>query len=146
MECSLLRNTAVSLAKTTKKTTKNCVTKLIPCRIPSVERSKWDWILFHRHFIIVTSYITVNKNLPQCLLNRQPDAAKTGCPPTPHGWKGQCREIFCFWFFSICHRCQRHRWCTLSYEYLREFSKNWKWPYGYNQGLGGKLIHVENLK
>jgi hypothetical protein len=25
--------------------------------------------------------------------------------------------------FSICHRCQQHRWCTLSCEYLCEFEK-----------------------
>jgi hypothetical protein len=31
-------------------------------------------------------------------------------------------------FFSNCHRCQRHRWCTLSWEYLREFSKKSKRP------------------
>ncbi len=29
--------------------------------------------------------------------------------------------------FSICHQCQRHLWCTLSYEYLSEFKKL-KWP------------------
>jgi hypothetical protein len=29
-----------------------------------------------------------------------------------------------FWLniFSICYRCQRQRWCTLSCEYLHEFS------------------------
>ncbi len=75
------------LQKRQKIPRKNYITKLICrtpfCRIPSVERSKWDLILFHHHSIIVTSYITVNKNLPQCRLNRQPDAAKTGCPPLP---------------------------------------------------------------
>ncbi len=29
-------------------------------------------------------------------------------------------------FFYICHQCHRHRWCTLSCEYLREFSKNFE--------------------
>jgi hypothetical protein len=28
--------------------------------------------------------------------------------------------------FSLCHQCQRHRWCTLSCEYLREFSKKFE--------------------
>jgi hypothetical protein len=27
-------------------------------------------------------------------------------------------KLFCLKIFSICHRCQRHRWCTLSCEYL----------------------------
>ncbi len=38
------------------------------------------------------------------------------------------KEIKHFWrkIFSICHRCQRHRWCTLSCEYLREFSKKFE--------------------
>ncbi len=34
-----------------------------------------------------------------------------------------------FWLkiFSICHRCQRHRWCTLSCEYISEnFAKKFK--------------------
>jgi hypothetical protein len=33
-------------------------------------------------------------------------------------------------FQSICHRCQQHRWCTLSREYLRKFSKiSWHGPF-----------------
>jgi hypothetical protein len=27
---------------------------------------------------------------------------------------------------SICHKCQRHRWCTLSCEYLCEFLKKFE--------------------
>ncbi len=36
--------------------------------------------------------------------------------------------IFLIKDFSICRRCQRHRWCTLSFEYLREFRKYLKRP------------------
>ncbi len=45
------------------------------------------------------------------------------------GFKGTVSRDFCFrffsWlkFFSICHRCRWYRWCTLSCEYLREFSE-----------------------
>ncbi len=47
--------------------------------------------------------------------------------------------------FAICHRCQRHR-CTLSCEYIREFSENFETaPMGYS-GAWGKLIHEKNLK
>jgi hypothetical protein len=48
--------------------------------------------------------------------------------------------------FLICHRCQRHRWCTLSCEYLGEFSKKFETVImGYSEA-GGKLIHEKNLK
>jgi hypothetical protein len=44
--------------------------------------------------------------------------------------------------FSICHG-ERHQWCTLSFEYLRKFSK--KFGNGPNlivySGARGKLIH-----
>ena len=35
-------------------------------------------------------------------------------------------QIFLIEDFFICHRCQRHRWSTLSCEYLREFSKKFE--------------------
>jgi hypothetical protein len=45
-------------------------------------------------------------------------------------------EVFC-----ICHLCQRHRWGTLSCEYLREFSKKIRnGPNGVLRAWG-KLIH-----
>jgi hypothetical protein len=53
--------------------------------------------------------------------------------------------------FFICYRCQEHRWCTLSSEYLREFSgKKIKTALMGDSGAWGKLIHekkpeVENL-
>ncbi len=53
-----------------------------------------------------------------------------------------------FWLkiFLICHRCHRHRWSTLSCEYLREFSKKFEMvPLDYS-GAGGKLIDVKNQK
>ncbi len=39
--------------------------------------------------------------------------------------------------FLICHQCRWHRWCTLSCEYLREFSKRFD---GILWG-GGELFH-----
>ncbi len=42
--------------------------------------------------------------------------------------------------FCICHWCQRHRWCTLSCEYLSEFSKKiWNGPNGILTLYGGPL-------
>ncbi len=51
-----------------------------------------------------------------------------------------------FWLqiFFICHRCQRHRWSTLSCEYLREFSKKFETVLIGYSGAGGKLIHEKN--
>jgi hypothetical protein len=43
--------------------------------------------------------------------------------------------------FAICHRCQRHRWCTLSCEYLREFLKKFETALLVYSGAWGKLIH-----
>jgi hypothetical protein len=44
--------------------------------------------------------------------------------------------------FSICHRCQQHRWRTLSYKYLNKFSiKLETAPMRYS-GAWGKLIHL----
>jgi hypothetical protein len=45
-----------------------------------------------------------------------------------------------FWLkiFSICHRCQPHWWCTLSCEYLCNFSKKFETALiVYSEGLGG---------
>ncbi len=51
--------------------------------------------------------------------------------------------------FFICHWCQRHQWCTLSCEYLREFSKKFETALMVYSGAWGKLIHkkpdIENL-
>ncbi len=43
--------------------------------------------------------------------------------------------------FFICHRCQWHRWYTLSCEYFREFSKKFNTVLMGYSGAGGKLIH-----
>jgi hypothetical protein len=48
--------------------------------------------------------------------------------------------------FLICHRCQRHWWCTLSYEYLREFSKKFETALMVFSGVWEKLIHEKNQK
>ncbi len=39
--------------------------------------------------------------------------------------------------FSICHRCRWHRWCTLSCEYLRKFSKKFEMALMVYSGAGG---------
>ncbi len=49
-----------------------------------------------------------------------------------------------YWHFSegrfvICHWCQRHRWCTLSCEYIHEFSK--KFETALIQRRGGTLTY-----
>ncbi len=41
----------------------------------------------------------------------------------------------------ICHRCRWYRWCTLTCEYLREFSKKFETVLLEYSGSGGKLIH-----
>ncbi len=51
--------------------------------------------------------------------------------------------------FSICHLCQRHRWGTLSWEYLRKFAKKFETSLMVYSGAWGKLIpekpEVKNL-
>ncbi len=58
-------------------------------------------------------------------------------------------NIFLFFYFLIedfwiCHRCQRHQWCTLSCDYLREFSKNFETVLTGYSGAGGNWF--KNLK
>ncbi len=50
-----------------------------------------------------------------------------------------------FWLkiFFICHRCQRHRWSTLSCEYLREFPKKFETVLLGYSGAGGNLMMKE---
>ena len=48
--------------------------------------------------------------------------------------------------FSICHLCQRHRWGTLSWEYLRKFAKKFETSLMVYSGAWGKLIHEKNQK
>jgi hypothetical protein len=48
--------------------------------------------------------------------------------------------------FFICHRCQRHRWCTLSCEYLYEFSNKFETAQmGCSGAWGKRKNEVENL-
>ncbi len=49
-------------------------------------------------------------------------------------------------FFCICHRCRWHRWQTLSWEYLHEFSKKFETTLIVYSGAWGKLIHEKNQK
>ncbi len=55
-------------------------------------------------------------------------------------------KFFRLKIFFICHRCQRHRWSTLSCEYLREFWKKFEMVLMGYSGAGGKLIHKKNQK
>ncbi len=47
---------------------------------------------------------------------------------------------------KLCHRCCWYRWCTLTCEYLREFSKKFETVLMDYSGAGGKLIHQKNQK
>ncbi len=47
---------------------------------------------------------------------------------------------------AICHRCLWHRWCTLTCEYIREFSKKFEMILMLLSGAWGKVIHEKNLK
>ncbi len=67
-------------------------------------------------------------------------------PLLPKGDQIKLLKIFRLKIFSICHRCQRHRWLTLSCEYLREFSKKFETVLMEYSGAGGKLIHEKNQK
>ncbi len=54
-----------------------------------------------------------------------------------------CRQ--CHWYRGqICHRCRWYRWCTLTYEYLREFSEKFETVLTEYFGARGKLIHEQN--
>ncbi len=54
--------------------------------------------------------------------------------------------------WQICHPCQQHkrnrwnRWCTLTCEYLREFSKKFEMTLMLFSGAWGMVIHEKNLK
>ncbi len=50
-------------------------------------------------------------------------------------------KIFLIEDFFICHRCQQHRWSTLSCEYHREFSKKFETALMVYSGAWGTLIH-----
>ncbi len=62
------------------------------------------------------------------------------------GAKTKLLKFFCLKIFSICHRCRWHRWCTLSREYLREFSKKFEMAVMVHSDASGKLIHEKNQK
>jgi hypothetical protein len=68
----------------------------------------------------------------------------------PKGVQTKYLKLFLLKTFSICHRCQRHWWCTLSCNISANFRKNSKQPYNGILRRMGKLIHqkipeVENL-
>ncbi len=46
----------------------------------------------------------------------------------------------------FCHRCRWHQWCTLTCEYLREFSKKFEITLLLFSGAWGKVMHEKNLK
>ncbi len=64
----------------------------------------------------------------------------------PKGAQTKLLKFFCLKIFSICHRCRWHRWCTLSREYLREFSKKFEKAVLVYSDASGKLIHEKNQK
>jgi hypothetical protein len=59
----------------------------------------------------------------------------------PKGAQTKLLKFFCLKIFSICHR-----WCTLSREYLREFSKKFEMAVMVYSDAWGKLIHEKNQK
>ncbi len=64
----------------------------------------------------------------------------------PKGAQTKVLKFFCLKIFSICHRCRWHRWCTLSREYLREFSKKFEKAVLVYSEAWRKLIHEKNQK
>ncbi len=56
-----------------------------------------------------------------------------------------CRWYRWHWW-QICHRCLWYWWCSLTCEYLREFSKKIETVIMGYSGAGWKLIHEKNQK
>jgi hypothetical protein len=52
-------------------------------------------------------------------------------------------KTFLIEVFSICCRCQLHRWCTFSCEYLRKFSKKFETGQVVFSEAWAKLIHLK---
>ncbi len=61
-----------------------------------------------------------------------------------HRWQICHRYRWLWW--QICHRNQQPRWCTLTCEYLREFTKKFETVLMQYFVVGGKLIHQKNQK
>ncbi len=67
-------------------------------------------------------------------------------PPVPQRCPNKIIKTFLIEDFSICHRCQGHRWWTWSCKYLREFSKKCRnSPTGILRSLG-ETDSWKNLK
>ncbi len=64
----------------------------------------------------------------------------------PKGLQTKLLKFFCLKVFSICHRCQRHQWQTLSCEYLRKFSKKFETALKVYSEAWGKMIQEKNQK
>ncbi len=47
---------------------------------------------------------------------------------------------------QICHRCRWYRWCTLTCEYLREFSKKFQMKRWFMKKIWGKNLVTLSLK
>ena len=60
--------------------------------------------------------------------------------------KGVPTKLLKFFWLKIFFICQRHRWSTLSCEYLRKFSKKFEMVLIGHSGVGGKLIHKINQR
>ncbi len=50
------------------------------------------------------------------------------------------------WQMAKIFKLKKYRWCTLTCEYLREFSKKFETVLMQYSGAGGKLIHPKNQK
>jgi hypothetical protein len=64
----------------------------------------------------------------------------------PKGVQTKLLKFFSLKIFPICHRCQRHRWCTLSREYHHKFSKKFEIAVMVYSGAWWKLIYEKNQK
>ncbi len=90
----------------------------------------------------------------QCRWHTSKTGGKICCQCRWYRWQICCGcrwylRQFCRWCrwhqWQICHRWLWYRWCTLTWEYLSEFTKFETVLMGYS-GAGGKLIHEKNQK
>ncbi len=65
-------------------------------------------------------------------------------PVSLYRWQMCHRCRWYRWQFCRHHRCRWYRWSTLSFEYLREFSKKFETALMVYSGAWGKLIHGKN--
>ena len=83
-------------------------------------------------------------HLPPVSLTPVENFLNSNVSSTTQRWPNKIIKFFWLKIFFICHRCQRHRWSTLSCEYLCEFSKKFETVLMVCSGAWGKLIHEIN--